>query len=293
MEDRHTISLGFGDPTQPSTMTRCFFGVFDGHGGDAASTWCHDKLHCNLRAQPAFPDNMEEAMTRALLDTDKEFLQQATSLDDGTTVVFAVLDTASGDLWVANAGDSRGVICRGGVAVPLSVDHKPDRPDERKRIEDLGGMVQQATLFGKAMGPYRVYTGRRTGGLAVSRGLGDAHLKNNKLVIADPEIKKFKLTPEDEFIVLASDGLWDVFTNQQACDFVRKHYNAGPSRAHPQEVADLLVERAVKMGSLDNVTAVLVYFTEPERYAGTPPADTSGVEDVNTSTDCHELHHSV
>eukprot|EP01094_Clydonella_sp_ATCC50884_P009018 TRINITY_DN18550_c0_g1_i1.p1 TRINITY_DN18550_c0_g1~~TRINITY_DN18550_c0_g1_i1.p1 ORF type:complete len:409 (-),score=151.89 TRINITY_DN18550_c0_g1_i1:658-1884(-) len=291
MEDRHSISLGFGDPENPSTTARCFFGVYDGHGGEAASTWCKNKLHGNLRARPEFPADMPAAMHHALLQTDEEFLSSATSLDDGTTVVFAVLDTASGELWVANAGDSRGIICRRGIGVALSEDHKPDRPDERQRIEAQGGMVQQATLFGKHMGPYRVYTGRRTGGLAVSRGLGDAHLKNNRLVIAEPEIKHFRLTPTDEFMVLATDGLWDVFSNQQACDFVRKFYN-GSSRTDPEEVADLLVNEALKQGSLDNVTALIVYFTEPERFSG-PEADLSDVRDVDTSTDEFALHRSV
>jgi len=216
-----------------------------------------------------------------------------TSLDDGSTVLFGVLEVATGDLWVANAGDSRGIISRRGIAVGLSEDHKPDRPDERERIQKAGGIVQQATLFGKHMGPFRVYTGRRTGGLAVSRGLGDAHLKNNDLVIAMPEIRHFKLTPTDEFLIFATDGLWDVFSNQQACDFVRKFYNApGATRADPEEVADLLVTEAIRQGSLDNVTAMIVYFTDPAVFTGVEP-DLSDVKDMDTSNKHEVLHHSV
>jgi len=316
MEDRSTAVMGLGTG-DPHTATRCFFGVYDGHGGDAASSWCKQKMHLNLVKQPEFPDNMAAAMRTALLQTDREFLNKfpKSSLDDGSTVVFAVIELHSSRLIVANAGDSRGVISRSGVAEALSDDHKPDRPDERARVEAHGGMVQQASLFGKFMGPYRVYTRVRTGGLAVSRGLGDGLLKQNDLVIAEPEIREIHLAPGDEFMVLATDGVWDVFSNQQVVDFVRRHYNpsatstssssssssslpsadttpassssasassTSPSpsasasstpsqQKDPAQVADLLVREAIQRGSLDNVTAIVIYFDNHHLFTGTPP----------------------
>ncbi len=89
----------------------------------------------------------------------------------------------------------------------MSEDHKPNRPDERQRIESAGGVVVWA-------GTWRV-----GGVLAVSRAFGDRMLK--KYVVAIPDIKEEALAVHDEFIIMASDGLWDVFENQEAVDFVR------------------------------------------------------------------------
>jgi protein phosphatase 1L len=293
MEDRSTVVLGLGVGDADSA-TRCFFGVFDGHGGDAASSWCKQKMHLNLVKQPDFPADLPAAMRSALLQTDREFLTKfpKSSLDDGSTVIFAVLDLAHDRLIVANAGDSRGVLSRSGCADALSDDHKPDRPDERARVEAHGGMVQQASLFGKFMGPYRVYTRVRTGGLAVSRGLGDGLLKQNDLVIAEPELRDIHLAPGDEFMVLATDGVWDVFSNQQVVDFVRRHYLASlenPATAKdPSEVADMLVREAIQRGSLDNVTAIVVYFDNNAQFSGPPPSP-STTDQTPTPTDLRAI----
>ncbi|EKX31539.1 hypothetical protein GUITHDRAFT_83052 [Guillardia theta CCMP2712] len=102
---------------------------------------------------------------------------------------------------VANVGDSRGVLCQDGRAVPMSDDHKPNRPDERRRIELAGGMV---VTVGVA----------RVGGiLAVSRAIGDSPLK--QFVPATPEYKVIRRDPSQKFIILATDGLWDVVSNQE------------------------------------------------------------------------------
>ena len=86
------------------------------------------------------------------------------------------------------------------AAVPLSIDHKPNSKEERQRIENAGGVVVWA-------GTWRV-----GGVLAVSRAFGDRPLK--RFVIPTPDIKQEQLTSDDEFIILASDGLWDVVSNQ-------------------------------------------------------------------------------
>ena len=86
------------------------------------------------------------------------------------------------------------------AAVPLSIDHKPNTREERTRIEDAGGVVVWA-------GTWRV-----GGVLAVSRAFGDRPLK--RYVIPTPDIRDEQLQPEDEALILASDGLWDVVSNQ-------------------------------------------------------------------------------
>jgi protein phosphatase 2C family protein 2/3 len=132
-------------------------------------------------------------------------------------------------LWVASSGDSRAVLCRrkGSAmeAVDLSHDHKPDLPNERKRIEKAGGTVSAAGPRG--LPPSRVFVNGRVG-LAMSRSIGDGETKGFG-VIPDPEIVEVTLTPPvdgkgdgDLFVIVASDGIWEFISSQLACEMVLK-----------------------------------------------------------------------
>lgn len=135
-------------------------------------------------------------------------------LQAGCTAVVAVLH--GNDLYVANAGDSRAVLCRGGQAFALSEDHKPGQEGERSRIMAAGGFLSNIG------GVTRV-----NGNLNLSRAIGDLKYKTNsglpaneQIITAEPDVKHVVLTGNDPFFLLACDGVWDVMTNQQACDFV-------------------------------------------------------------------------
>ncbi|CAL9157435.1 unnamed protein product, partial [Musa hybrid cultivar] len=179
--------------------------------------------------------------------TDSEFLKSEISQnrDAGSTASTAIL---VGDrLLVANVGDSRAVISRGGKAFAVSKDHKPDQTDERRRIEDAGGFVMWA-------GTWRV-----GGVLAVSRAFGDRLLK--QFVVADPEIQAWMpnlqyiiiVDHSLEFLILASDGLWDVVTNEEAVAMIQ-------SIEDPEQAAKRLLHEAYQRGSADNITCVVVRF---------------------------------
>ncbi|PUZ65685.1 hypothetical protein GQ55_3G244400 [Panicum hallii var. hallii] len=153
----------------------------------------------------------------------------------GSTALVAVVGSTS--VVVASAGDSRAVLSRGGVPVPLSVDHKPDRPDELERIQAAGGRV----IF---------WDGARVlGVLAMSRAIGDGYLK--PFVTAEPEVTVTERTDEDECLILASDGLWDVVTNEMACEVVRACFrsNGPPSPgARPSGVLPPAAAAAAREG---------------------------------------------
>ncbi|KAF5726717.1 putative Phosphatase 2C family protein [Tripterygium wilfordii] len=185
-----------------------FFGVYDGHGGKKASEFVAENLHSNILEMI---DNCTgdaakvEAVKAGYLKTDQEFLKQG--IVSGACCVTALIEGKKAV--ISNLGDCRAVLCRGGLAEALTIDHKAERVDERERIEKKGGYVEIHR------GAWRVH-----GILSVSRSIGDAHLKD--WVLAEPETKILQLTPDMEFIVLASDGLWEEVCNQEAVDVVTR-----------------------------------------------------------------------
>ncbi|KAL6758030.1 protein phosphatase 2C catalytic subunit [Haematococcus lacustris] len=236
MEDFHYAQF----QQHPRTGVMCgLFGIFDGHGGPNAADFVRSNLFINLFQNYKFPTDVCAAITEAYELTDFMYLRQdATSQrDDGCTGVTAVV--IGSKLYVANVGDSRAVLCRAGKAIPLSVDHKPNTKEERCRIEQAGGVVVWA-------GTWRV-----GGVLAVSRAFGDRPLK--RYVIATPDVKEEVLTSEDEFLIMASDGLWDVLGNADAVALIRAIPDA-------EKAAKRLSDEAIAKGSLDNVSCVVVRF---------------------------------
>lgn len=163
---------------QVADQTVGLFGVFDGHGGSRAADYVQKNLFENLIKHPKFITDTRSAIVETYQQTDSEYLKAENSQhrDAGSTASTAVL---VGDrLLVANVGDSRAVICRAGKAIALSTDHKPNRKDERQRIEKAGGVVMWA-------GTWRV-----GGVLAVSRAFGDRLLK--QYVVAEPELQVYQ-----------------------------------------------------------------------------------------------------
>jgi protein phosphatase 1L len=254
MEDRHCAVAGVGGVASAS-----LFGVFDGHGGAAAAAFAAARLAGALGAEPAFPAQPEAALEHAFEACDASFLRAARGarppLDDGTTAVAALVLWGK-KLYVANAGDSRALLVhRNGRAEALSDDHKPNRPDEAARIRALGGAV----VF---HGVWRV-----AGVLAVSRALGDRSLK--PFVVARPDVRAWTLGPNDRFLVLATDGIFDVLGNREVGELVC-------AAAGAQAAADALVEQALFRGSTDNCTALIVDLSAPNPAAAAAAASGAG-----------------
>jgi protein phosphatase 1L len=293
MEDRRTIiedlrdmmaSAGKEHNSPNGAGERCsFFAVFDGHGGQLASTFASGYLHKNLVKSAHFPHDPIRALEEACEITDRDFAEkyQSATSQDGTTACMVLI--MGQRLYVANVGDSRAVLCRKGKAVALSDDHKPDKPSEKKRIEDSGGVVKKGSFFNIPMGPFRVYQGDgMRGGLAVSRALGDTFYKDPKrpamewLVSAIPEIKEESLQPgADEFFIVASDGFWDVFSNENAVLLTRELLQK--KELSLADVAQTLTAKAFSRESLDNITVVIVRFISD----GTMETSNDGADRAN------------
>ncbi|KAI3705735.1 hypothetical protein L1987_75976 [Smallanthus sonchifolius] len=256
MEDAVSVELGF---VNEDSRKFDFYGVYDGHGGSRVANACRERLHKVLGAEMEIGNgsmkemDWERLMVESFAKMDEEVNETDIAGSMGSTAVVAVVGDE--EIVVANCGDSRAVFSRGGAAVPLSYDHKPDRPDELERIERSGGRVVNWN------GP------RVMGVLATSRSIGDRQL--NPYVIAKPEVIVKKREDRDEFMILASDGLWDVISNDMACHVVRKCLDGSiicqrrsqqmnDTRYRMTNAATVLTGLAMARGSNDNISVIVV-----------------------------------
>ncbi|CAE6356045.1 unnamed protein product [Rhizoctonia solani] len=221
MEDAYSFIVDFAH-----VRGQGYFAIFDGHAGKHAAEWCgqnfHKKLLINLEE---FNEPIPDILNRTFHSVDREL-----SVDPHAP--------SRRVLYTANAGDARGVLCRGGKAVRLTYDHKGSDKQEAKRIVDAGGFV---------------LNNRVNGVLAVTRSLGDSAMK--EFVVGSPYTTETELSDDDEFVILACDGLWDVADDQAAVDLVRK---AAPNSA--QDAAKALLDHALSSFSMDNVSVLVVRF---------------------------------
>ncbi|KAI3682493.1 hypothetical protein L1987_82516 [Smallanthus sonchifolius] len=237
MEDRFNVKVDFNGQN-----TQAFFSVFDGHGGLKAAEFASENLQNNIQKEVEKRGETEivEAIKQGYLTTDSEFLKQEQR--GGACCVTAII--TSGNLVVSNAGDCRAVVSRGGTAEALTSDHRPSRLDEKQRIESLGGYVDCSRGVSRVLGS-----------LAVSRGIGDRSLK--QWITAEPETKIFKLMPEFEFLIMASDGLWEKVSNQEAVDLARP-FCTSTDKLDAISACKKLVELSVSRGSFDDTSVMII-----------------------------------
>eukprot|EP00252_Welwitschia_mirabilis_P024181 TRINITY_DN7070_c0_g1_i2.p1 TRINITY_DN7070_c0_g1~~TRINITY_DN7070_c0_g1_i2.p1 ORF type:complete len:297 (+),score=61.72 TRINITY_DN7070_c0_g1_i2:634-1524(+) len=215
------------------------FAIFDGHLGNSVASYLQSNLFNNILNEPDFWKDPVGAIENAYKTTDKTILASTADLGTGgSTAVTAILIDGI-KLLVANVGDSRAVLCLDGTAIQLTIDHEPST--ERKDIENRGGFV---TAF-----PGDVP--RVNGQLAVARAFGDKGLKQQ--ISSDPDITHIIIDPNTEFLILASDGLWKVLTNEESVDMIRKIKD-------PQVAAKCLTDEAVARNSKDDISCIVVRF---------------------------------
>jgi len=194
--------------------------------------------------------------------------------DSGCTAVVALL--VGRELYVANAGDSRCVVCRDGKAIEMSYDHKPEDELERTRINKAGGRVTQ--------------DGRVNGGLNLSRAIGDHAYKTNKdLPLSDqmispvPDVKKLTIDPEkDSFVLLACDGIWNSLSSQETVDFVndRLKKSAKHDTNYLTNIIKELFDHCLAPDTMgdgtgcDNMTAVIAKL-KPNAFSNTEKASSN------------------
>ncbi|XP_042488917.1 protein phosphatase 2C 56-like [Macadamia integrifolia] len=235
-----------------------FFGVYDGHGGSQVAKFCAERVHevvaeewGRLGNGDGWRRRWEVAFSTGFERADNEVVAESIAPEIvGSTAIVAAVSGCQ--IITSNCGDSRAVLCQGTRTIPLTVDHKPDREDELVRIEGGGGKVIN-------------WNGARVlGVLAMSRAIGDRYLR--PWIIPVPEVTFTTRSEEDECLIVASDGLWDVMTNDEVGEVARQLLRRlrrstvanGSSSTPAQSVADHLTDVAYRRNSSDNISVIVV-----------------------------------
>ncbi|CAD8071410.1 unnamed protein product [Paramecium primaurelia] len=262
-----------------------FFAVYDGHGssGKEASQAANDYIQTFLEKNPKRikalqNDKQRESFLKsAFKNAEAKLRSSGIDYSNSGTCAISIF-VVKNMCYIANLGDSRAVLFRQTakekLAIELSYDHKPTRPDEKERIIRCGGKIERLIHDGQPVGPYRIWADDEGPGIAMTRTLGDLQAKKIGL-ISEPEVQHIELTKQDKFMVIGSDGVWDVMSSAEVCGFVLKH--------EPKEsVAEAIVTECrsrwdemnkqkktnSRIGDLpylkfgcDDITAVIAYFT--------------------------------
>jgi serine/threonine protein phosphatase PrpC len=254
---------------------KALFVVMDGHGeqGDAVSEFVMRQLVMSLEKHELLESDPVEALKDTFIRTNMALmLAPINYMTSGTTVTAAFMVGTT--IYCANCGDSRTVLAKkkeggGHTSVDLSRDHKPDDPVEAARIIDWGGFIRPAAEPGLSA---RVYLDEAFTmiGLAMARSIGDFAVKSVG-VIPEPEVKIFELEKDvDEFMILASDGVWEFISSQEAVDIVSDKLAEGlECHAACQELIEQASERwAEEEGDYrDDITAIVIRLPLPFHYA--------------------------
>jgi serine/threonine protein phosphatase PrpC len=270
MEDAY-VAMGSLSSSGDKLEDSALFAVFDGHGGSLVSKFCAEALPKVLLNNGASDPSaaLRDSFLRMdqLLDAKGKEMS-LTELENpmriGSTAVACLVRPDA--VIVANAGDSRAVLSRNGSAVDLSNDHKPHLPDEQARITKAGGKVRVQRYGSHSIS-------RLNCALSVSRGMGDLRFKRNlklspeeQVLSCVPEMKVCSRTEEDEFLVIACDGVWDMMSSQDVVDFVMEYLPAlRCGSIAPSDVVLKIFEKCISYDPVDylgtdNMTMVLVVF---------------------------------
>lgn len=260
-----SLRTTFPDAMGPDVKDAALFVILDGHGGSATSELLTQMLPPAVAKALARPGaSAQAALAEACRDVETRLPDPvADESCSGSTACIVLLTNGDTPRVVcANVGDSRAVLFRRGLPVPLSTDHKVSEPRERARILAAGGSITNNRLNGV---------------LSVSRAFGDKEHKAHRggemwgtvfsadPCSAEPEFTERELSDEDDFVVVACDGLWDVLSNEEVGCFLMRRLTASRDVAG---AARDLVAKALDIGSSDNISAIVISFSRGLRRAG-------------------------
>jgi protein phosphatase 1L len=219
------------------------FAVFDGHGGSQVSNYLYRKMVGEILSFKHYPLPKEEV--EGIFDRLQQQIIDRNFCEEGSTATVVIQFRRYGKhfLQVLNTGDSRAIcLTEAGQIYPLSRDHKPNTYYERERINKVNYRKKNKKEIYFDGYVHRVHD------LAVSRSLGDVYAAPQ--VTHKPEITVFQ--GEVTVFVVATDGLWDVMSNEEVIGFVMTNKKA-------TNLARLLIDEALRRGSSDNISVYIVF----------------------------------
>lgn len=236
MEDFYNVIPKLGGDASKS-----YFAIFDGHSGDKASIFCkdhHPSILCKCLL--ATRNHIEKSLAYSFEQTDKELnalLLPSDQVGTTATVVILTSDDSKRVMYCANVGDSKCFVLKGnGSAVQVTRDHICGDKKEVERIKKAGGMVFNNRVFGSLM---------------ITRSIGDKEMKTCG-VIATPSVKKVEIKEEeDDYVIIASDGLWDAVKDDEVGVFAGEDMPA-------EALSKRLVKMAKEGGSMDNISCIVI-----------------------------------
>ncbi|KAM6930949.1 protein phosphatase 1F [Xenentodon cancila] len=289
MEDKHVALAEFNQLFGiQDGVERAYYAVFDGHAGLDAAAYAANHLHVSLGKQETLQSDVATAFKIAFRDTDDMFRGKAQRerLRSGSTGVAVLIHGQ--ELTVAWLGDSQAILVRNGEVVTLMDPHKPEREDEKQRIEDLGGCI----VF---MGCWRV-----NGTYAVSRAIGDFDQK--PYISGEADSSTVQLQGDEDYLLLACDGFFDAVKPSEVPSLVlgalqqTGDLEGGgdappkyPDHAVGLRVAHELVGHAKEAGSSDNITVMLVFLRPLQQLLEQNSAGTDQEAQESVSQDASQL----
>ncbi|CAE7719075.1 unnamed protein product [Symbiodinium sp. CCMP2592] len=233
---------------------RCY-AVVDGHGGDRAAMFLQEMLPSKLGQHLQGSKTKEHVVMDTFAELDEELklalLQQEPKAIGRTSGAVACVATIQGkELLLANLGDCRAVVCEGGQVKFATADHSPvSNKLEKERLQALGVAVEGGYVGGE---------------LQVTRAFGDLDGETGQKLaglISTPEVAILEISDDTEFVLIASDGIWDGLRDQLALTTARKILRETRS---PQAAAQGVLEAAGKVTKADNAAVVVVALNIPE-----------------------------
>lgn len=269
-------------PLEIGSLTRRSFSYLipgHGQGGELVSQYALHEIQSRLEKRPEFHSDLEKAFIETFLAVDGDLKNEAIiePLYAGTTACVALLRDKV--ITCANAGDSRAVIarrkknlnCRDNIglyeAIDLTVDQNPDLPAERQRIESMGGFVSPPPEPGLSA---RVWLdeGFSQIGLAMARSIGD-HAVAQVGVIPTPVVSTHTVGGDDEFLIIATDGVWEFISSEAAVEIVGSNLSRGATKATQSLIEAAAARWHDEEGDYrDDITALVIHL--PELWRGEP-----------------------
>jgi len=241
-EDRHTIILN-SNSNNTNLNPINLFGIYDGHGGTAISNYLEKNISNYYLKKDFKPPFKEKYHCKVFEIIQSQLKESSLGFSNGSTCLLNIMYKFNDSIYmnVVNLGDSRLVIVNNdGTSNQITTDHKPDDPDEKKRIENIGGQI-----YKDSEGVIRI------GDLSLSRAFGDAD--NEPYISQVPDCFYIKLSKQNKYIVMACDGLWDVIDTNNLSKIINDIL-----KKNSKNLASELAQYALENNSTDNVSVIVI-----------------------------------